>query len=54
MTPPLVLGVEIYRALGVVKKKITKNGDTTHFQILVFPGKNFLSIMAGTNLEHKS
>ena len=35
-------------------KKSLKMGKTTHFQTLVFPEKNFPSIMAGTNLEHKS
>jgi hypothetical protein len=35
-------------------KKSLKMGKTTHFQTLVIPEKNFPSIMAGTNLEHKS
>jgi hypothetical protein len=37
------------RRNGIVKTK----GETTHFQMLVFPGKKFPSIMAGTKFEHK-
>jgi hypothetical protein len=42
-----VLGVEIYRDIWYCEnKKSIKMGKTTHFQTLVFPENNFLSIMA--------
>jgi hypothetical protein len=45
----------IYRGIWHYEdKKSLKMGKTTHFQTLGFSGKKFPSIMAGTNLEHKS